>query len=462
MAYVRKKGNQLAIVHGERDPATGEVVQNTLFTFFSKAEAYRAIGRGGKDQSLYFQHLMQDEYPSIKFDWKAINKGINDHLDVLPDLAPYREQRLVVNFKESLCAFTRELVQSDPQGQVSSARLLSEHKLQLEFLREVIDMKLLLIIPEENQFNGDNEFFWRQSMKGRGISADVEEMASNLYRDGDYEAAAAAFGLLVESFPNYAEGFNYLGLIALDSGKIELAIEYFRKTVEIGRKLFPKRIRRELYWNDLKTRPYIRGLRNLALALVHHESFDEALSVCGILDSECNDRITADCHRAAIYLNTRQWSLAEEVAIRMRSVSPMEAAIVAFSQYEQGKDLEAITNFLFAAFNNPLGIEVLVSGKCRKPKSFIAAEDYNGGIEMRTTIAPYLASRTSNRKAFFLDLLRHSEVKRLHEEVLVCTENHMKFKDPSKHSSNFKRWHEIKGFKFAEKVAKEIVVQRNQ
>ncbi len=42
MAYVRKKGNQLAIVHGERAAGSGEVVQNTLFTFFSKAEAYRA------------------------------------------------------------------------------------------------------------------------------------------------------------------------------------------------------------------------------------------------------------------------------------------------------------------------------------------------------------------------------------------------------------------------------------
>lgn len=110
MAYVRKKGNQVAIVHGERDSETGEVIQNTLFTFFSKAEAYRAAGRGKTDQSHYFQNLLQDEFPHIKFDWKAINKGIIEHLDILPDLAEYREQRLAANFKNSLHAFTRELV----------------------------------------------------------------------------------------------------------------------------------------------------------------------------------------------------------------------------------------------------------------------------------------------------------------------------------------------------------------
>jgi len=460
MAYVRKKGNQVAIVHGERHPDTGEVVQNTLFTFFSKAEAYRAIGRGEKDQSHYFQHLLQEEHPAIKFDWKTINKGITENLDVLPDLAEYREQRLAANFKDSLHAFARELVQTDPQSLVPSAKLLQEHKPQLEFLRDIIDMKLELIDPEEHEFNGDNEFYWRQTMRGWGISGDVEEMASELYRSGDHDAATAAFTLLVESFPNYAEGQNYLGLLALDGGNLDAAIQHFRNMVKLGRKMFPKRIRREMYWNDLKTRPYMRGLRNLALALVRNESFDEALSVCNILEAECSDQITAACHRAAIYLNTGKWSLAEENAIRMRNISPMEAAIAAFSQFEQGNLLNARANFLFAAFNNPLGIEIVIMGRSRKPKEFLEAEDYDGGIEIRATITPYLAKRSNKSKAFFSALLQHPEVQKAREESAACARNHSKVKDPAKHRRNFERWHELKELHFAEQLAKEISIER--
>lgn len=462
MAYVRKKGNQVAIVHGERDPETGEVVQTTLFTFFSKAEAYRALGRGGKDQSHYFQHLLEEEHPAITFDWKAIHKGLTENLDTLPDLAEYREHRLVANFKDSLHAFTREIVQTNPQWLAASAKLLNEYKAQLEFLRDVIDLKLQFVDPEEHEFNSDNEFYWRQSMRGWGINSEVGELASELYRSGNHEAAHGAFCLLVESFPNYAEGHNYLGLIALDRGDFDTATEHFRNTIKIGRKMFPKRIPRDMYWNDLKTRPYIRGLRNLALTLVRTGSFDEALTICDILEGECNDRITADCHRAAIFLNTGKWSLAEDCATRMCSISTMEAAIAAFSQYEQGKELDARTNFLFAAFNNPLGIDILVNGRSRKPKEYREAQDYNSGVELRDVISSYLSSRPKKFKTFFTALLSNPKVQEYRDEALRSGANHFKLKDPSKQSKNFERWQELKGADFAARLAKEISTDQHR
>ena len=453
MAYVRKKGNQVAIVHGERDPSTGEVGQQVLFTFFSKAEAYRAIGRGGKDHSRYFQNLLQEEHPAIKFNWKAIAKGIADNLDVLPDLAQYREERLAANFKTSLHAFTRELVQADPQALLPSAKLLLEYKSQLEFLRDVIDMKLELLDPAENAFNGDNEFYWRQTMRGNGVSSEVEQMAAELYRAGDYDEALSAFTLLTESFPNYAEGHNYLGLIYLELLKTDNAVESFRSTVELGRKLFPKRIRKEMYWSDYKTRPYIRGLRNLALALTRSGSFEEALTICDKLQDECSDNVTASCHRAAIYLNTGKWSQAEENARAVLDMSPLESVIAAFSQFEQGRLADARENFLFAALNNPLGTELVLTGRARRPKEFLAGEDYNCGVEMRATIGPYLSKRAAKAKAYFAAVLANPEVAKLREEVVTCAGNHSKIKDPAKHSSNFKRWHELRHASFARNLA---------
>ena len=45
MAYVRRRGNQLAIVQGEREPGTGKVQQRILFTLYSKAEVLEAAAQ---------------------------------------------------------------------------------------------------------------------------------------------------------------------------------------------------------------------------------------------------------------------------------------------------------------------------------------------------------------------------------------------------------------------------------
>lgn len=115
-----------------------------------------------------------------------------------------------------------------------------EHKQQLEFLRDVIDMELSLIDTAEHEFNGETEFYWRQSMHGWGINGDVEKMTSDLYQSSDHDAAISAFNLLTECFPGYAEDHNYLGLIHLDRGNLAVLIEHFRKTVQLGRSWLPK------------------------------------------------------------------------------------------------------------------------------------------------------------------------------------------------------------------------------
>jgi len=456
MAYVRKKGNQIALVQGERSPNTNVVSQTTLFTFFSKAEAYRAIGKSKKDESHYFQNLMEDEHPTVNFDWQKINKAISDKLGVLPDLAEYQEQRLAANFKSSLHAFTRELVQTDPQSLVPSSKLLLAHKDQLEFLRDVIDMKLDAIDIAENDFNGDNEFYWRQTLRGWGINPEVEEVASDFYRAGDYESAISAFTLLTDSFPNYAEGHNYLGLIHMNLGNLEESLTHFRKTVELGRKMFPKRLRKDLFWTEHKTRPYMRGLNNLITALNRSSLYEEALTFCDTLANECGDENSASSHRTSIFLNLQRWTEAEECAIRTMEFSPMDAVLAAFAQFEQGKFSEAKTNFLHAAFNNPLAIQILVHGKASNPKGAIEIEDYNAGIDTSNAIRPYLLDQTSKSKSFFYSILKHPAIKALVKEVSTCAAGHSKIKNPDERHKNFDRWHEIKNKKFAENAAETI------
>jgi hypothetical protein len=109
MAYVRARGNQLAIVHGERESKTGKVEQRILFTLYSKAEALEALGRSGEAGAGRFRYLLECEYPDVKFNWKKIRKGISEHLEVLPHVYEYRSARLRSRFRKDLCAFTRQL-----------------------------------------------------------------------------------------------------------------------------------------------------------------------------------------------------------------------------------------------------------------------------------------------------------------------------------------------------------------
>ena len=77
MPYVRSHGNQLVIVHGERDKNSGKVNQRKLFTFYSKVEAAAAIGENNQKDSKYFRQLLEEANPGIKFNWESLRKNID-------------------------------------------------------------------------------------------------------------------------------------------------------------------------------------------------------------------------------------------------------------------------------------------------------------------------------------------------------------------------------------------------
>jgi tetratricopeptide (TPR) repeat protein len=420
MAYVRRRGNQLVIVHGEREPGTGKVQQRILFTLYSKAEALEVLGRGKEKGSAgRFRGLFEHQYPEQKLDWKAIHHAIAENLDALPDTYDYRSQRLHARFREDLCAFTRQLILSDPQDLTSAAELIQAHRHELGYIAELIDWRLKLRDQKETEWNADNPFNWRFALQGRQVPVDTEEAAAALYERGEYDRAEAVFQLLVDCFEGYAEGYNYLGLIALEQRRLDVAIERFRKTIELGRKLFPARMRKASYWADLSTRPYMRGLRNLALTLNEAGRFDEALAICDRLVDECGDEQTATWHRATISLNTGRWKLAADMADASVGLDPSGGFIAAFAQFERGHREDALRGFLHAALNFPVAARMLAGGAKRPEgpkKSREEARDHNSGISLRRSLHAYLAKQSAVSRRFFREVLSDARVVRLLEE----------------------------------------------
>jgi tetratricopeptide (TPR) repeat protein len=219
--------------------------------------------------------------------------------------------------RRDLCTFARQLMLADPQHSIPVSNLIQQYSVELEYLVDLIKWRLDMRKQEPNEWNADNPFYWRFALQGTGVPSEIEERVEGFYERGEYDRAEVLFRLLADCFEDYAEGYNYLGLMSLDREKLDEAIDHFQKAMDLGRKKFPKRMPRSRYWNDISTRPYIRAMRNLTLALNRVGRYEEALRLCERLDQECGDNISPLAYRASIYLNTGCWQEAADSALRL-------------------------------------------------------------------------------------------------------------------------------------------------
>jgi tetratricopeptide (TPR) repeat protein len=451
MAYVRRRGNQLAIVRGARSPETKKVEQEILFTLYSKAEALAVLGKDADGDAFRFQSFVERAHPDVRFDWKAISRAIAENLEVLPETYDYRSTRLQADFRRDLLAFARQVVLTDPLGSTAARQVLEEHRQSLEYLRELIDRRLAAPAQVESEWTADNAFFWKFASRLSDVPGDVEENAADLYGRQDYRRAAAAFRVLTEAFPDYAEGHNYLGLIALDQGRAEEAVAHFERTIEVGRRLLPRRVPRSGWWSDHRTRPYMRGLRNLALALVQAKRYDEALAICDRLATECDDRITASAHRASAYLDIGRWREALESALFIHQISPGDSLLAAFAAFELGREPDARALFLHAALNKPRMVGGLLGARFARPRDRDEAVDHNDGVLLVRTLDDFLRKRRPASRRFFAGLWAHPMVKDLREESAVVTARWQADRRGQDRAA-FDRMQELRSWEFAKRA----------
>lgn len=419
MAYVRIHGNQVAIVHGERDPKTKKVAQRVLFRFYSREEAEEALRHGGGSEGHHFQGLLAHRYPKVSLDWRKIEKGIKQNLGALPETHRDRKEELREEFRRDLRAFARRVMLTDPQLLSSAADLIRGHRHELEYLDELIRWRLKTCpkTTKENVWNKDNRFFWRFELQGGDVPPGEHEFALGFYHRGQLDRAKAGFRLLTECFEDYADGHNHLGDIALEKGDVNSALAHFRRAVEIGRGLFPKRMAKGRYWNDYATRPYMRGLINLAAALNQAERYSEALEVCDRLEKECGDRVSSSIERGAIYLNTGRWREAAMAALHVNTLFPAEGFVAAFALHEEGKDAEAVTWFLHGALNFPRAARILLGFREDKVESADEARDHNTGVELAQRLKAYMGNRFPRSRRFFEKIMNSPQVDALLDET---------------------------------------------
>ena len=424
MAYVRVRGNQLAIVHGERAPGTRNVQQRILATIYSKPEALAILGRGGDaDAAHRFRSLFEQRHDKLSFDWRKLTRAIAANLHVLPDDFAYDNARQHGQFRSDLCAFLRQLAITDPQDLATSATLIQGHRHELAYVAELIAFRLKTCDPPVSQWTADDRFGWRFATRGHGrrVPPETEEHAAGYYERGEYDRARPIFQLLADAFPDDAESHNYLGLIALATDDPEAAIRHFEATIEIGRRQFPKKVAKRRYWNDLDTRPYMRGLRNLALTFNRVGRFDDAERICAQLADECGDDLTADYHRGEIALNRGHWDDAIVAASRLVNLYPECNFIVAFAAFELDRHDRILPAFLHAAANYPRAARMLLGTPVRgTPRLYDDVHDHNCGVSLGQNLRAYLARRSRRSQRFFRSVLADPRIARHLDGVLAA------------------------------------------
>jgi len=453
MAYVRTHGNQLAIVHGERDPHTRKVHQRVLFTICSKPEALAALGRS--DDAWHLDHMLERRHPQIRFDWDKIRAGIEERMDSLPDIYPYRAGEVLGRFRNDLCAFTRQLGLADPRSMYSAAEVLREHRLELEYVRDLIDWRLTVCDQEPSEWNGDNAFYWRRRLQANDVPPEAIEEMANLFMEREFDRVKALAQLFIDCYDDYAEGYTYLGLVAQERGEREQAIEHFRRAMIEGRKLFPKRLAKKHYWSDHHTRPYIRAMRYLAVALQRLGQYDEALTVCDRLDEECGDTYAAASFRADIFLNMGRWAEAKKAAMCLVGIWPEHAYIAAFASLEMGDREAAVEWFMHGALNHPRAGKVLLGLRSKRPQSPHQQRDLNTGVSQIENLHAFLGRVSRRSRAFFKAVLQSPTAAALVTEVEEVVQRWHDEGGTDSHSA-FGRMRQMHTLEFSRDAARQV------
>lgn len=390
MAYIRTKGNQVLLVHGARHPDTGTVEQQTLFTFYTRAEVQAALG----EHQRLFQDLVALEHPSLRLDWTAIDAGLREHLSHLPDSAPEIENTAAVEFRNALVEFTRVSWELDPYELRSAARLVQENRQELTLLVDHLRRLLAARADDETQFSRDSPSLWRQAAKSRSLPLGGWEQLEDLWDHGKYAEAEALARLLAQAFPLFADGHTYQGLAAMERNDPVAALAHFVQAESVGRKAFPRRIAKSRYWDDHHTRPFLRAVMHQVAAHNRMDAHANALAVCDRLQQDFGQDITADELRVPVLLNAQNWKEAARIAHSLVGLYPENHFAVALATWELRETARANEHFVLAALRLPGAAALLVGG--RLPKGMdVAARDHNTGVGLLRDIEAY---RRSHRK----------------------------------------------------------------
>jgi tetratricopeptide (TPR) repeat protein len=393
-----------------------------LLSFLSRDELHAALGRGkeGSKRQKSFQALMEKRWPWAEFNWSQIAKELEKKADILPLRGEFQTWRLDRPFQNGIDGFARQILQIPTELDEVSRDLLVAHRDTLDFLINVADHQLN---QAENSSNNSDKsekkekkekksatetdpFLWSRQLNPDPIPKEIEERVAELYERGAYEAAWKIFSLLVRVFPDYTDGYNFLGLIRLEEERFDEARAFFELAVAAGRRRLPRTLKKTDWNDERQTSPYLRALRNLALVCERSERYEQALEVCEHLRSECQDFDSADSYAATTYLRMKRWPEARATAARLIEVLPEFGVVASIAAVQEGKEKDAGEYLAEAARETPRVVAECFGIRLPRPKSPEDREEQDYAEDFADDVAPAIEALPMLKRSVLTGIAR--------------------------------------------------------
>lgn len=274
MSFVRRKRGQVLLVHNERIAGSSRVRQRELHRFTSPSELEEVLTP--TEWTRWTRALAWREN-EIEFDWPAIRERLSEELktwSAAPSGAKHRRNQKIERLASELVVELAPL----SLAKASDAAVVDRVRPSLIALRDSIgrllpsehkpvphphakETKMIHLTPITNDaaddtFEGGMEDWWA----------------------GDRRRAVKSFRRVLQLDPRHADAHNHLGIVMLEARKLKAAEEHFRAAIDGGQRHL-ERDAAEVPWGFTENRPYLRGLANLALALLEQKKWAEALAI---------------------------------------------------------------------------------------------------------------------------------------------------------------------------------------
>jgi tetratricopeptide (TPR) repeat protein len=274
MSFVRRKRGQVLLVHNERDPASARVRQRELHRFTSPAELEEVLAPAGWAQWTRALAWRENE---LEFDWPAIRGRLSEELKAwseAPSGAKHRRNQKIERLASELVAELAPL----SVAKVSDAAVVARVRPSLMALRDSINRLLPSETKPANEPPAKETPVIQTTSAANRAADEAFDEGMEHWWSGDRRAAVKLFRRALELDPQHADAHNHLGIVSLEARKLKAAEQHFRAAID-GSQRHLERDGKKVHWGFIENRPYLRGLSNLALALVEQKKWAEALAI---------------------------------------------------------------------------------------------------------------------------------------------------------------------------------------
>lgn len=274
MSFVRRKRGQVLLVHNEREAGSARVRQRELHRFTAPSELEAVLTSAGWTR---WTRAIAWRENGLEFDWPAIRERLTEELkawSAAPSGAKHRRNQKIERLASELVVELAPL----SVAKTSDAAVIDRLRPSLLALRDSIARLLPTSHKPETQ-PPEREIPVSQltPVTNRAADETFDEGMEHWWA-GDRRGAAKLFRRALEIDPLHADAHNHLGIVSLEARKPKVAEQHFRAAIDGGQRHL-ERDGAEVHWGFIENRPYLRGLANLALALVEQKKWAEALAI---------------------------------------------------------------------------------------------------------------------------------------------------------------------------------------